>query len=58
MSDAVKSAVWIHGIAADILVEKGIGPIGLTASELINTVRDVRNQIWRLTQQHNADYFE
>ncbi|MBG3080570.1 NAD(P)H-hydrate dehydratase [Proteus mirabilis] len=58
MSEAVKSAVWIHGIAADILVEKGIGPIGLTASELIDTVRDVRNQIWAQTQQHNADYFE
>ncbi|MBI6529596.1 NAD(P)H-hydrate dehydratase [Proteus vulgaris] len=58
MSDAVKSAVWIHGIAADILVKKGIGPIGLTASELIDTVRDVRNQIWALIQQHNADYFE
>ncbi|CRL59902.1 NAD(P)H-hydrate dehydratase [Proteus vulgaris] len=58
MSEAVKSAVWIHGIAADILVEKGIGPIGLTASELIDTVRDVRNQIWVQTQQHNADYFE
>lgn len=58
MSDAVKSAVWIHGIAADILVEKGIGPIGLTASELIDTVRDVRNQIWVRTQKHNVDYFE
>ncbi|MBQ0213752.1 NAD(P)H-hydrate dehydratase [Proteus vulgaris] len=58
MSDAVKSAVWIHGIAADILVEKGIGPIGLTASELIDTVRDVRNQIWARTQKHNVDYFE
>lgn len=58
MSEAVKSAVWIHGIAADILVEKGIGPIGLTASELIDTVRGVRNQIWAQTQQHNADYFE
>lgn len=58
MSDAVKSAVWIHGLAADILVEKGIGPIGLTASELIDTIRNIRNQIWALTQQHNANYFE
>ncbi|WP_350440940.1 ADP-dependent NAD(P)H-hydrate dehydratase [Proteus terrae] len=58
MSDAVKSAVWIHGMAADILVEKGIGPIGLTASELIDTIRNIRNQIWTLTQQHNANYFE
>ncbi len=58
MSDAVKSAVWIHGMAADILVEKGIGPIGLTASELIDTIRNIRNQIWTLAQQHNANYFE
>lgn len=49
MPEAVKSAVWIHGMAADILVEKGVGPIGLTASELIDTIRNIRNQLGSLT---------
>lgn len=57
IGDAIKSAVWIHGIAADILVEKGIGPIGLTASELIDTIRSIRNQIWKLTQHHSVNNF-
>lgn len=47
MSDAVSSAVWIHGMAADCLVEQGIGPIGLTASELIDMIRAIRNQMWK-----------
>lgn len=53
IEDAVKSAVWIHGKAADILVENGIGPIGLTASELIDTIRLIRNQLWKITQNND-----
>lgn len=47
--DAALAATWLHGHAADILVAQGIGPIGLTASELIPCVRTIINQ---LTQQH------
>ncbi|RUL09875.1 NAD(P)H-hydrate dehydratase [Proteus mirabilis] len=57
IAEAVPSAVWIHGIAADQLIKQGIGPIGLTASELIDTIRAVRNQMWATHQQHSADLF-
>ncbi|MDZ4099331.1 MAG: NAD(P)H-hydrate dehydratase [Methylophilaceae bacterium] len=36
--------VYIHGAAADALVEHGIGPIGLTASEVMMEVRRMLNQ--------------
>lgn len=41
---AVPAAVWLHGAAADRLVEQLGGPVGLTASELIDAIRHVRNQ--------------
>lgn len=41
--EAALAAVWLHGRAADALVEEGIGPIGMTASELIPAVRTVMN---------------
>ena len=41
--DALKCGVYIHGLAADKLVEKGIGPIGLTASELAIEIRQLLN---------------
>ncbi|QII87121.1 NAD(P)H-hydrate dehydratase [Bordetella hinzii] len=40
---AVAAAVWLHGAAADALVAQGIGPIGLTAGELADAARAVRN---------------
>jgi NAD(P)H-hydrate repair Nnr-like enzyme with NAD(P)H-hydrate dehydratase domain len=43
--EAALAAVWLHGYAADLLAEKGIGPIGLTAGELIPMVRTVLNQL-------------
>jgi hydroxyethylthiazole kinase-like uncharacterized protein yjeF len=36
---AAMAAVWLHGKAADTLVAKGVGPVGLTASELIPEIR-------------------
>src|SRR5450830_1553974 len=36
--------VWLHGAAADRLVEQGVGPIGLTAGELPAAVRAVLNE--------------
>ncbi len=43
--EAALAAVWLHGSAADQLVAQGIGPIGLTASELIPEVRLLLNQL-------------
>lgn len=36
-------AVYLHGAAADDLVQRGIGPLGLTASEIIETSRQLLN---------------
>ncbi|MES2537907.1 MAG: NAD(P)H-hydrate dehydratase [Pseudomonadota bacterium] len=47
--EAALAAVWMHGRAADEMVEQGIGPIGLTAGELIPCVRAILN---RLTAEH------
>jgi hydroxyethylthiazole kinase-like uncharacterized protein yjeF len=40
---AIEGAVWLHGRAADRCVQQGIGPIGLTASELAEQIRALRN---------------
>lgn len=37
-------AVYLHGLAADMLVKNGTGPIGLTASEITSTARSLLNQ--------------
>lgn len=42
-ADAARFAVWLHGAAADTLVTQGVGPIGLTASELIPAIRSCMN---------------
>lgn len=41
---ALTAAVYLHGAAADRLVEMSIGPIGLTAGEVIDVVRSLLNQ--------------
>jgi len=46
---AALAATWLHGQAADSLAQQGMGPIGLTASELIPAVRTLLNQ---LTEAH------
>lgn len=43
--EAALAAVWLHGIAADMLVADGTGPVGLTAGELIAAVRTALNQL-------------
>lgn len=43
--DAALAAVWMHGDAADRLVDEGCGPIGLTASELPAAIRRVLNRM-------------
>lgn len=42
---AAKLGVYVHGAAADALVEKGIGPVGLTASEIALEARDIINRL-------------
>jgi ADP-dependent NAD(P)H-hydrate dehydratase / NAD(P)H-hydrate epimerase len=43
--EAAKLGVYVHGAAADALVEKGVGPIGLTASEVALEARNVLNAL-------------
>ena len=43
--DAAKLGVYVHGAAADALVAKGIGPVGITASEVAAEARNVINQL-------------
>ncbi len=45
--EALLGAVWIHGKAADVLVSQGVGPIGLTASELAPACRAVLAELIR-----------
>ncbi|HEU4842832.1 MAG TPA: NAD(P)H-hydrate dehydratase, partial [Burkholderiaceae bacterium] len=47
--EAALAAVWLHGMAADVLVAEGTGPIGLSAGELVPAIRTAIN---RLVQQH------
>ncbi len=42
--EAALGAVWMHGAAADRLVEQGVGPIGMTAGELPAALRAVLNE--------------
>jgi hydroxyethylthiazole kinase-like uncharacterized protein yjeF len=44
---AALAAVWLHGTAADDLVAAGVGPIGLTAGELIPAIRTALNRMVR-----------
>ena len=43
------AAVWLHGMAADVLVTEGTGPAGLSAGELIPAIRTALN---RMVQHH------
>ncbi len=45
IQEAVCAAVWLHGAAADVLSENGIGPIGLTANEIAPAARWLRNHL-------------
>ena len=41
---ALLAGVHLHGLAADELVGRGIGPLGLTASEVIDAARELLNR--------------
>ncbi|CAN7315112.1 NAD(P)H-hydrate dehydratase [Pseudoduganella sp. LjRoot289] len=47
--EAALAGVWLHGMAADVMVTDGMGPIGLTAGELIPAIRTALN---RMVQHH------
>ena len=47
MSDALELAVCLHGAAADALVADGVGPLGITASELAPAARRLLNSAAR-----------
>jgi hydroxyethylthiazole kinase-like uncharacterized protein yjeF len=42
---ALRVAVCIHGAAADHLVERGVGPIGVGASEIADAARELLNRV-------------
>jgi hydroxyethylthiazole kinase-like uncharacterized protein yjeF len=42
--DALRIGVCTHGAAADALVARGVGPLGVRASEIADAVRDVLNE--------------
>lgn len=44
-AEAAKLGVFVHGLAADQLVARGLGPRGLTASEVIVEVRKCMNDL-------------
>ncbi len=53
--EAALAAVWLHGTAADMLVEQGVGPIGLCASELIPAIRTALNlMVEEYAPRHSA----
>lgn len=41
---ALAAGVHLHGAAADLLVADGIGPVGMTANELVDAARRVLNR--------------
>jgi hydroxyethylthiazole kinase-like uncharacterized protein yjeF len=44
---ALRVAVCVHGAAADALIERGVGPLGVGASELPDVVRELLNRAGR-----------
>jgi hydroxyethylthiazole kinase-like uncharacterized protein yjeF len=46
-NDALRIGVCLHGAAADLLVARGIGPLGVTASEVIDAARTLVNEATR-----------
>lgn len=44
--EATKLGVYVHGAAADALLKNGIGPIGMTASEVALEARNVLNALY------------
>ncbi|MBN3810530.1 NAD(P)H-hydrate dehydratase, partial [Paraburkholderia sp. Ac-20347] len=52
--EAALAGVYLHGLAADTLVEQGDGPAGLTAGELAPMVRKLLNRRFYSRNQATA----
>ena len=50
--EAAKLGVYVHGAAADALVAEGIGPVGLTASEIAQEARKQINFLNKLAYKN------
>ncbi len=50
--EAAIAAAWLHGQAADRMVADGIGPVGITASELPLFIRSELNALQRRPGRH------
>ena len=50
--EAAKLGVYVHGAAADALVAEGIGPVGLTASEIAQEARKQINLLNKLAYKN------
>lgn len=48
--DAARTGVWLHGAAGDAAAARGLGPVGLRASELIVEARRLLNQAGPVTR--------
>jgi NAD(P)H-hydrate repair Nnr-like enzyme with NAD(P)H-hydrate dehydratase domain len=44
---ALECGVYLHGAAADALAQSGVGPVGLTASDVIDAARRLLNAMER-----------
>ena len=51
---AVCGAVWLHGAAGQWMTTQLGGPVGVTATEVIDAIRHLRNNRERVQQLHNA----
>lgn len=52
--EAIRAGVWLHGAAADLRVKQGIGPIGLTAHEVIDAARQIRNNVVKIAHPQSS----
>jgi hydroxyethylthiazole kinase-like uncharacterized protein yjeF len=53
---ALLAGVYLHGAAADELVAAGTGPVGITASEVIDNARALLNGRGLTTQKRNPSF--
>lgn len=52
--NALLVAVYLHGAAADVLLEQQHGPIGMTASEIISAARSLLNRWVYSNEMHDS----
>ena len=52
---AAQAGVWLHGAAADLLRDNGIGEVGMLAGELAPAARWLRNRLIEWHTQSETD---